>query len=238
MSGEPGFVTVAEAARALGIGERRAYRLSDKLSDSDKKTSDTGRRTVRQSALALLCGHSLAAVGVSDTPSKPSDNGAQLSDSVSKPFDAALVAGVAEERRRADVAEARALLLEGERDRLAAALSESQATARAALEALREEQGRASVLIAATARSVSAQGRFIEAARTEGGGENRDGGIRHPMMAGEPRVPHDGGVQDRPAAFTGDTDSGDSGEKAQTPAPTQASGFWGRIFKGKEKGVN
>ena len=49
----PEFVTVAEAARRLGIGERRAYRLTEKLSDSDKQVSDTGKRQTLVNVNAL-----------------------------------------------------------------------------------------------------------------------------------------------------------------------------------------
>ena len=50
------FVTVAEAARALGISDRQARRWAGRLSDGDRKPDGRGGRLVRVSALNLLRG--------------------------------------------------------------------------------------------------------------------------------------------------------------------------------------
>ncbi len=69
------FVSIPDAARLLGIGERRAYRIAARLSDSDKQLSDTGRVLVRQVALSKAAGGAF----VSDTNTNESG---QLSDTL------------------------------------------------------------------------------------------------------------------------------------------------------------
>ena len=107
------WLTVPEAARRLGIGERKAYRQTAKLSDSDVKVSDTGQRLVRQSAMGCLTEGrtrraeatssplpqsvleaapvsqlSDAAPLVSDTTLRLSDTGGRLSDTTARQPDA------------------------------------------------------------------------------------------------------------------------------------------------------
>jgi hypothetical protein len=64
-----GFVTIAEAARALGIGERRAYRLSDRLEVSDVSMSDSGKKTVNIKSLSKLIENPVKSVKSDKQPS-------------------------------------------------------------------------------------------------------------------------------------------------------------------------
>jgi hypothetical protein len=83
---DPEFVTIAEASLLLGVGERSARRAAARLSDSDRRVSDTlsDKKTnaparVRLSALAAQMGKAIPAAGVSDTQRQLSDT---MSDSV------------------------------------------------------------------------------------------------------------------------------------------------------------
>lgn len=89
------WLTVPQAARRLGIGDRQAYRHAGKLSDDDVKASDTGQRLVRLSALARQTGVTVRQTGgteegqqqkqgasdiTSDNTLQPSDITVNLSD--------------------------------------------------------------------------------------------------------------------------------------------------------------
>lgn len=77
-NGEEEFLTVPLAAARLGIGERRAYRLTGKLSDSQKRqqVSDSGKR------LTLVSVNTLAALlaGESSLEGKSSFKGVRQQD--------------------------------------------------------------------------------------------------------------------------------------------------------------
>ncbi|WP_309720324.1 hypothetical protein [Armatimonas sp.] len=77
-SGEELFLTVPLAAVRLGIGERRAYRLTGKLSDSQKRqtVSDSGKR------LTLVSVNTLAALlaGEASVEGKGSSKGVRQED--------------------------------------------------------------------------------------------------------------------------------------------------------------
>ena len=139
------FLTVAEAARRLRIGERRAYRLSDKLSDTDRQSSDGQQKRVRLSALAALCGASNGVGQVSDDGPKVSDDRQtgvrQASDTASE--------------RIADLLDQ----LERERDAHEHEREMHKRTQDAlylALESLRGEQERTKLLESQTARLIGA----------------------------------------------------------------------------------
>ena len=123
---EPGadeLVSLAEAARRLGIGERRARRIAAGLSDTDVQVVRDGHgralRLVRLGALgALLQGEATAAATDTERPTRtaPSRTVGAVSDR-SAVLDAAdQAARLTEAEKRAAVAEARAELLERERN--------------------------------------------------------------------------------------------------------------------------
>lgn len=53
---ESEFVTISEAARALGLSERQVRRYAGRMAESDRLTSGSSPARVRLSALALLAG--------------------------------------------------------------------------------------------------------------------------------------------------------------------------------------
>ncbi len=130
------WVTVAEAARRLGIGERRAYRLASGLSDTDRRLSDNRRTLVRQSALSAAAGiapmEAEQPPGVSDTVGQVSD---KAPPSVGQVSDTALV-----EQLRSEVAYLRG------------ALEREQENTRAALAQLADSDARLASVLAATGR--------------------------------------------------------------------------------------
>ena len=132
------WVTVPEAARRLGIGERRAYRLASGLSDSDRQMSDKRQTLVRQTALEeALERRSVEAEGVR-----------QASDSVRQASDSA-GAGVG---HPSDMAQQLVDQLRSENAYLRAALEREQATAAGLVAQLRDADQRLAAVLASTGR--------------------------------------------------------------------------------------
>jgi len=142
----PEFVTISEAARALGVDARQVRRWVDRLEPKDKG-QDTQRThkgqpivTVRLSAVeALQKGDSRGEAPKDTTKGQARDTGprpVRVSDEMSLRLSEAEKRASALEVRAA-VAEARAELLEAERDRLDKSLTEALAIARAAQDAER-----------------------------------------------------------------------------------------------------
>jgi hypothetical protein len=134
------FVSVAEAARVLGVSERTARRHLGRLPDSDRHLPETGPATVRLSALSDRLGKPAVPDSVTGNPAADAGH---MPDSAGH-GDGALTEQLHQLKARlADKDTEIAFLRE--------ALTREQETARAALSELADERRRSSVLIAAAA---------------------------------------------------------------------------------------
>jgi aminopeptidase N len=150
MDGADEFVTIAEAARRLGISERQAHRDAKRLSDSDRQTPDRGATRVRLTAFAALGRVLPVEASMSDKEHATSDNGRQavrhnadnVSDNASESQtdkDALIAQLKAENTRLTEIHQ-------GEVGRLNAALERAQMALGQALGALANEQQRTHAL--------------------------------------------------------------------------------------------
>lgn len=129
---EDEWLTVAEAAKRLGLSDRQVRRDVTRLSEHDRTKSDIGPVKVRLHALAFLRGMSVPVLTMSDTSGHNTqsitDIGGQsppMSDTVHSDLDE-LREQLFEAEKRAAVAEARAEVLQGEGTRLNSALERAQ----------------------------------------------------------------------------------------------------------------
>jgi len=181
------FVTIAEAARQLGISERQTRRDAGRLSGDDRRVFDTGPMLVRLAALARLRGIGLPDGNsteplsgdvrqVADNDRLVSGNGGQVADT-------------ATDDRQALIEQLRA-----ENERLNAALERAQGALQQALGALANEQGRTAQLEHLQTRLIEALPRPLEMA-PEVPGDAQTGG--RPAEAPEVQAPA-GGLQEAP----------------------------------------
>lgn len=213
MTSEPGaddrFVTVSQAVSLLGVSERTARRYAGQVPDGDRQTPDKGPARYRLSSLRKIAGSAEVpeAVPDSDRPSV-----AQTPVNAGHVPDALI-----EAMRRAAVAEARADLLESERDNLREALQREQETARRAMDAqnalaaeLAKAREQSAVLIAATAGAFDAQ--------------------RIAPSAPESPDTVQGGVSTPPGSIEGQgTATDDGGHVPERPKGNPIAGWWRRV---------
>lgn len=198
MTPEPGaddrFVTVSQAVSLLEVSERTARRYAGQVPDSDRQTPDKGPARYRLSSLRRIArsGEVPDTLPDSDRPkvAPTPDNAGHVPDSNG---------ALAEAMQRAAVAEARADLLESERDNLRDALKREQETARRAMDAqnalaaeLAKAREQSAVLIAATATGRIAP--FSAPSGTEDAGRGQGDTVTPPGPSqGENEVIGDGG---------------------------------------------
>jgi hypothetical protein len=152
-----GFVTIAEASRRLGVDPRQVRRYVEKLPDSDK-CPDTDRTRngqpstrVRFSALANLRGKGVSSSNNSDID-RTLDKETVLTETGQKEeTDRTLTGHLNDALRRAEVAEARAALLESETNFLRSALEREQQNTARALDQLQEAENRSKIIMGAMA---------------------------------------------------------------------------------------
>lgn len=126
------WLTVAEAAKRLGLSDRQVRRDVTRLSEDNRTKSDIGPVKVRLHALAFLRGMSVPISTVLDTSghsTPPILNSVRqsrtMSDTVHSGLDE-LREQLFDAEKRAAVAEARAEVLQGEGTRLNSALERAQ----------------------------------------------------------------------------------------------------------------
>lgn len=126
------WLTVAEAAKRLGLSDRQVRRDATRLSEHDRTKSDIGPVRIKLQALAFLRGMSIPVQPTLDIPGHGtptvSDSDWQsppMSDTVQNGLDE-LRGQLFEAEKRAAVAEARAEVLQGEGTRLNSALERAQ----------------------------------------------------------------------------------------------------------------
>jgi hypothetical protein len=227
-----GFVTVSEAARALGISDRQALRYAGRLSDADRRASETGPTRVRLEALRALRGERQNA-------RSPREEVHGTSDAMSDAGPTSVRPGPTHDGGHASDAASNALVeqLKGEVAFLRAALEREQETARAALAELHEERQRAAVLItaAATGRLVAPEMAGANARRSpadvtgdgnaaaaasDQGGQVSDQDRRASSDSG--RAEHFARNVERPAPAPGEGTAESRNPAQETPGPTHS----------------
>jgi len=135
------FVTVAEAARRLGISDRQALRYVRRVSDADRQESEGSPTRVRLAAVITLRGErqSVRPASIDMSDAGPTHDG-HTSDAAPTMSDTLI-----------EQLQARLRDKEAENARLWSALEREQETARAALRELNEERQRGMIMLAATA---------------------------------------------------------------------------------------
>lgn len=196
------FVSVPEAARLLGVSERTAYRRALNLTEGSDRVTEGGRVRVRRSALGIPSSNPRISDKVTEQLDRMTEHVREYDGKPSVPRDVLI--------ERVEQLQARLTDAEKERDDWKGQARSAQEAERLALAALREEQSRSAVLLAA--REMKQVGPAAQDSPTaspvpeSGAGEGRRGE----------------GVGDRSAALRADL--------------TKPAGFWARLLgKGSAK---